>query len=111
MLHEKKRAADIGSKEIVKVLQRVVFNCCGLGDSGIGHEYIQSISDDRADVPCQQSCSIWGSQVCADGICESAFGADARNEGLRVLCRSAIVDQDSRAGLGKRGRYRASNSA
>jgi len=63
LLHEKKRASDIGRKKVVKVGYRVVFDDCDLGDSGVRNQHVQPLSNDLADFLPEQCRSIWTSQV------------------------------------------------
>jgi hypothetical protein len=50
LLHKEEGCPDVDGEEIVEILNRIVFDRCGLGDAGIGDEDIQTIAHDGADL-------------------------------------------------------------
>jgi hypothetical protein len=93
LLHQKERAANVGRKQVVKILDRMIRDERPLADSGVEHNYIQSIADDSAHLFRQQRSSVWDSQICRNCICAAAFGLDLGDEGFRVLRGPAMVNQ------------------
>ena len=70
MLHHKKRTAHIRRIEIVKIPHRMIPDSCSFGDTGVGHEHIQSLADDGANFPARR--------VAPSGAPRSALMASAR---------------------------------
>lgn len=110
LLHQKERTSGIGREEVVKILNGVIDDERCLADSGIEHEYVKVVSDDGADLICEQRCTVSGGKIYGYCICTAAMVPDRRDERLCLLGRSSIVDQDVCAGFGERQRRSAANS-
>src|SRR6266850_6008757 len=109
-MHQEKRTSHIRCKEIVKILYRVIPDCCSLRDTCVGHEHIQLLADDGSNFICEQRRSLWSSQVCPYCVGAASFGVDTLDQRLGFLGGTTVMNQYMCTRLSKCQRCGSSNS-
>jgi hypothetical protein len=67
LLHEEEGRPDVDGEEIVEILNRIVLDRCGFGDTGIGDD-VQTIAHDGADLPGEVVWPVRRGEIGGDGV-------------------------------------------
>jgi len=102
LLHEKERRAHVDREETIEILDAGLFDRRVLGDTGIGNEDIQAITDDGPDLPGELVRPVGRGEIGRDDIGAAAGPADFRNNSFRRLRAARVMDEHLGAGLGER---------
>ena len=70
-------------------------------NSGVGHEDIQAIADETADLFCKPMGPIRSVEIDRNGISAATSGTNLCDDRLGLLRAAAIVNHDPRSGFGK----------
>jgi hypothetical protein len=111
LLHKEEGCPDVDGEEIVEILNRIVFDRCGLGDAGIGDEDIQTIAHDGADLLGELVRPIRRGEIGSDGVGAAAGLADFRDDRFCLFRAAAVMDKYLGAGLGEGQRTGAADAA
>ena len=82
----RKRTADIGGEQVVEVFDRVFLDRGGLRDAGIGHEDVQPLADERANLLGKRGGPFRRREVRLHRIRRSTCRANSGHQCVRLPC-------------------------
>jgi hypothetical protein len=111
LLEEKIRGADVDGEEIIEVLDRDVLEPRRVGNPRVRHDDVEPVADQAAHLRGKPVGAVRGGEVGGDSIGAPAGRANLADDRLGFIGVATVVDDDARAGGGKRERGRTAHSA